>query len=61
MDSHGARHEPYFGSVLEYLWKQRGISMLDTGVPVNMVLPWALNNRTGPGRWQHHAAWLGKA
>jgi len=55
------RHQPYLGSVLEYLWKQRGISMLDTGVPVNMVLPWALNNRTDPGRWQHHAAWLGMA
>ncbi|MBP86158.1 MAG: hypothetical protein CMJ64_05500 [Planctomycetaceae bacterium] len=52
-------HQPYIGSVLEYLWKQRGISMLSTGVPVNMVLPWALNNRTDPGRWQHHAAWLG--
>jgi hypothetical protein len=55
------RHQPYIGSVLEYLWKQRGISMLDTGVPVNMVLPWAVNNKTGPGRWQHHAAWLGRA
>jgi hypothetical protein len=53
------RHQPYIGSVLEYLWKQQGISMLDTGVPVNMVLPWALNQKTGPGRWQHHAAWLG--
>lgn len=52
-------HQPYIGSVLEYLWKQRGISMLDTGIPVNMVLPWAVNNKTGPGRWQHHAAWLG--
>lgn len=55
------RHQPYFGSVLEYLWKQRGISMLTTGVPVNMVLPWPLNQKTGPGRWQHHAAWLGHA
>ena len=52
-------HQPYIGSVLEYLWKQRGISMLNTGIPVNMVLPWAVNNKTGPGRWQHHAAWLG--
>ena len=53
------RHQPYIGSVLEYLWNAQGISMLETGVPVNMVLPWALNNKTGPGRWQHHAAWLG--
>lgn len=58
-DNHHAVHQPYVGSVLEYLWKQRGISMLSTGVPVNMVLPWALNQKTGPGRWQHHAAWLG--
>lgn len=56
-----ARHQPYFGSVLEYLWKQRGIGMAQTGVPVNMVLPWPLNNKTDPGRWQHHAAWLGRA
>ncbi|MBX7169056.1 MAG: DUF1501 domain-containing protein [Pirellulales bacterium] len=55
------RHYPYIGSVLEYLWKQRGISMLETGVPVNMVLPWALNAKTGPGRWQHHAGWLGRS
>jgi hypothetical protein len=54
------RHQPYFGSVLEYLWKQRGVSMEATGMPVHMVLPWLLNNRTDPGRWQHHAAWLGK-
>ncbi len=53
------RHQPYIGSVLEYLYAQQGISMLDSGIPVNMVLPWALNNKTGPGRWQHHAAWLG--
>lgn len=55
------RHQPYFGSVLEYLWKQRGVSMLSTGVPVNMVLPWPLNNKTDRSRWQHHAAWLGMA
>jgi hypothetical protein len=55
------RHQPYFGSVLEYLWSQRGISMARTGVPLNMVLPWPLNNKTDPGRWQHHAAWLGRA
>ncbi len=53
------RHQPYIGSVLEYLWKQQGISMLDSGIPVNMVLPWALNEKTGPGRWQHDGAWLG--
>jgi hypothetical protein len=55
------RHQPYIGSVLEYLWKQQGVSMLDSGIPVNMVLPWALNQRTDRGRWQHHAAWLGLA
>lgn len=54
------RHQPYFGSVLEYLWKRQGISMEATGIPVNMVLPWALNAKTDPGRWQHHAAWLGR-
>ena len=55
------RHQPYIGSVLEYLWNQQGVSMLDSGIPVNMVLPWALNDKTGRGRWQHHAAWLGLA
>jgi hypothetical protein len=55
------RHQPYFGSILEYLWKQQGVSMATTGVPVNMVLPWPLNSRTDPGRWQHHAAWMGKS
>ena len=54
-----SRHQPYIGSVLEYLWKQQGTSMLDSGIPVNMVLPWALNDKTDGGRWQHHAAWLG--
>jgi len=56
-----ARHQPYFGSVLEYLWKKQGISMEAGGMPVNMVLPWPLNHKTDPGRWHHHAAWLGKA
>ena len=56
-----ARHQPYVGSVLEYLWKHQGISMLQSGIPVNMVLPWALNNKTDRNRWQHHAAWLGMA
>jgi hypothetical protein len=55
-----SRHQPYFGSVLEYLWKQRGISMSRTGVPVNMVLPWPVNQKTDPRRWQPHAAWLGR-
>lgn len=59
-NGHDPRHQPYFGSVLEYLWKQRGIGMDRTGVPVNMVLPWPLNQKTDPGRWQHHAAWLGR-
>ncbi len=54
------RHQPYIGSVLEYLWKHRGISMVSTGIPVNIVLPWSLNQKTDPGRWQHHAAWLGR-
>ena len=49
-----SRHQPYFGSVLEYLWKQRGLSMEATGIPVNMVLPWPLNNKTDPGRWALH-------
>ncbi|MBI3866688.1 MAG: DUF1501 domain-containing protein [Planctomycetia bacterium] len=55
-----ARHQPYFGSVLEYLWKQQGIGAEMTGMPVHMVLPWALNQKTDKGRWQHHAAWLGR-
>jgi len=59
-NANDARHQPYFGSVLEYLWKQQGIGMSANGLPVNMVLPWPLNNKTDPGRWQHHAAWLGK-
>jgi hypothetical protein len=59
-DGNDPRHQPYIGSVLEYLWKQRGISMEATGIPVNMILPWPLNNKTGPGRWQHHPAWLGQ-
>ncbi|MCA9038777.1 MAG: DUF1501 domain-containing protein [Planctomycetaceae bacterium] len=54
-------HQPYIGSVLEYLWKQQGISMLSTGIPINMVLPWAVNQKTGPGRWQHTAGWLGRS
>lgn len=55
------RHQPYFGSVLEYLWKERGDSMEAAGLPLNIVLPWALNQKTDPRRWQHHAAWLGQA
>ncbi len=60
-DGSSPLHQPYIGSVLEYLWMQQGISMLSTGIPVNMVLPWALNEKTGPGRWQHKAGWLGQA
>jgi hypothetical protein len=60
-DGNDPRHQPYIGSVLEYLWKQQGISMAVSGVPVNMILPWALNDKTDPGRWQHDAAWLGMA
>ncbi len=55
------RRQPYIGSALEYLWKQQGISMTASGIPVNMVLPWALNGKTDPGRWQPDAAWLGMA
>jgi hypothetical protein len=33
--------------------------MLASGIPVNMILPWALNQKTDPRRWQHDAAWLG--
>jgi hypothetical protein len=52
------QHWPYFGSVLEYLWQQRGV-VSSTGLPVNMILPWPLNARTDPLRWSPHAAWLG--
>ena len=54
------RHQPYFGSVLEYLWRHQENEMGVSGIPLNMVLPWPLNNKTDPGRWQHHAAWLGR-
>lgn len=54
------RHQPYFGSVLEYLWKRQGLAMETAGMPVQMVLPWPLNQKTDRGRWQHHAAWLGR-
>ena len=56
-----AQHWPYFGSVLEYLWKQRGLDSADTSLPMNMILPWPLNARTDPARWSPHAAWLGTA
>jgi len=55
------RHQPYIGSVLEYLWRRQGIDMPTLGVPINMVLPWAINDRTDRNRWQHHAAWLGQS
>jgi hypothetical protein len=53
------QHWPYFGSVLEYLWKQRGLDAAGTGLPINVILPWPLNARTDPNRWSPHAAWLG--
>ena len=55
-----AQHWPYFGSVLEYLWKRQGKTD-ETGLPVNVILPWPLNARTDPSRWSPHAAWLGPA
>ena len=54
------RHWPYFGSVLEYLWSNSGVVDLDPGVPLNMLLPWALNKFSDPPRWSPHAAWLGR-
>jgi uncharacterized protein (DUF1501 family) len=56
-----AQHWPYFGSVLEYLWKQQGRQADGNGLPVNVILPWPLNARTDPNRWSPHAAWLGPA
>lgn len=55
------QHWPYVGSVLEYLWKQRGLDATKTGLPLNVILPWPLNARTDPARWSPHAAWLGPA
>jgi uncharacterized protein (DUF1501 family) len=52
------QHWPYFGSVLEYLWRQGGAA---TELPQNLILPWPLNARTDPNRWSPHAAWLGPA
>jgi hypothetical protein len=51
------QHWPYFGSVLEYLWRRAGGD--DAGLPGNVILPWPLNARTDPARWSPHAAWLG--
>jgi hypothetical protein len=53
------QHWPYFGSVLEYLWKQRGLDAAGTGLPISVILPWPLNARTDPNRWSPHASWLG--
>jgi hypothetical protein len=53
-----SQHWPYFGSVLEYLWKQQG-KRGGNGLPQNVILPWPLNARTDPNRWSPHAAWLG--
>jgi Protein of unknown function (DUF1214)/Protein of unknown function (DUF1501) len=47
-----AQHWPYFGSVLEYLWKQRGHDSGDTGLPVNVILPWPLNARKGGNHYR---------
>ena len=55
------QHWPYFGSVLEYLWKQNGHDSDRSGLPKNVILPWPLNARTDPNRWSPHAAWLGPA
>ncbi|MBI4585223.1 MAG: DUF1501 domain-containing protein [Planctomycetes bacterium] len=55
------RHWPYFGSVLEFLWKRQGLDAASTGIPVNLILPWTLNAKSDPRRWSPHAAWLGRA
>jgi hypothetical protein len=55
------QHWPYFGSVLEYLWRQQGADVAGSGLPLNVILPWPLNARTDPNRWSPHAAWLGPA
>jgi len=55
-----AQHQPYFGSVLEYLWARAGATD-PNGLPANVILPWPLNARTDPNRWSPHAAWLGSA
>lgn len=55
-----SQHWPYFGSVLEYLWKRQGKAD-ESGLPANVILPWPLNARTDPNRWSPHAAWLGSA
>ncbi len=56
-----AQHWPYFGSVLEYLWKMQGHDARKTGLPTNVILPWPLNSKSDPSRWSPHAAWLGSA
>jgi uncharacterized protein (DUF1501 family) len=55
------QHWPYFGSVLEYLWKEQAGRADGNGLPLNVILPWPLNARTDPNRWSPHAAWLGPA
>lgn len=55
-----SQHWPYFGSVLEYLWKRQGLAD-NASLPANVILPWPLNARTDPNRWSPHAAWLGPA
>jgi hypothetical protein len=54
------QHWPYFGSVLEYLWRKQAGGR-EAGLPLNVILPWPLNARTDPNRWSPHAAWLGPA
>jgi len=54
------RHWPYFGSVLEHLWKQKGLDASKTGIPVHVILPWHLNSKTDPNRWVPNAGWLGQ-
>jgi len=53
-----AQHWPYFGSVLEYLWRHER-DTADGRLTANVILPWPLNARTDPNRWSPHAAWLG--
>jgi hypothetical protein len=55
------RHWPYFGSVLEYLWRQQGEDTAKEGIPTNILLPWALNAKSDPSRWSPHGAALGRA
>lgn len=55
------RHWPYFGSVLEYLWRRQGKDTAKDGIPTNIMLPWALNAKSDPRRWSPNGASLGRA